>query len=186
MFWVCTFCVTVALSCYKMRAVFCFKYNSMDFLISSLCLGKKRATLHRNRKVLESSFLKLHKTAFPWVLQHSPIPTHLSISNFTVAALSSWGAWNAHPRTWGARRCFHYKFHPGESFFTTAGLSGSSFLPACQNQQITLVLVLSALWALAFPEQQPLLFGGLQQAAVTPVVWRKFAANVLQKWEFQG
>lgn len=33
----------------------------------------------RNSKVLRSSFLKLHNSSFPWVLQHSPVPTHLSI-----------------------------------------------------------------------------------------------------------
>lgn len=167
-----------------MRVFFYFKYNSTDFLIFRLTVLEKRgAILHRNRKVLNSCFLKVQNLFFLEFYSIYPFPlTFLSV-DFIVAALNSWRSMKCPPTHMGCQTVFSCEFHAGESFLTTAGLSGSSFLPVCQNQQIMLILVLSALWALHTPEQQPLLFGTPQQIVAICILWRKFASNVLQKWE---
>lgn len=81
----------------------------------------------------------------------------------------------------GARQCFHCKFHAGESFFTSTSLSGSSFLPVCQKQQIVLMLVLSALG----PARSSLSACGVQYATTICCYpcSLKFQTPVLQKWE---
>lgn len=90
-----------------MRVFFYFKYNSTDFLIFRLTVLEKRgAILHRNRKVLNSCFLKVQNLFFLEFYSIYPFPlTFLSV-DFIVAALNSWRSMKCPPTHMGCQTVF--------------------------------------------------------------------------------